>query len=183
MTATSESLVLFVDLQEGLIETSRTQAARDIRRSAGVLLTVASALEIPCAASVIPFGAGPAAPLIRELVQAERVFEPLERHSVSAMDAVRPPRDRLILCGMVMEAAVLHTALAARALGLEVEVPLDVCGGLSQRTEEAAIRQMERAGVNTTSVASFATGCIEGAARPTRARVMQALQQLLSSQV
>ena len=58
-------------------------------------------------------------------------------------------------------------------------MPLDVCGGLSLRTEEAAIRQMERAGVKTTSVASFATGRIEGAAQPTRARVMQALQLLL----
>lgn len=179
MTANPASLVLFVDLQEGLIDASRTQSARDIRRSVSVVLTIANTLDMSCVASVIPFGAGSSAPLIGELAQSEMVIETIERLSVSAMDGVRPPKDHLILCGVVTEAAVLHTALAARGIGLQVEVLLDACGGLSQRTEEAAIRQMERAGVVTSSVASFATGRIEGAAQPTSAKVMQALQQLL----
>jgi nicotinamidase-related amidase len=52
---------------------------------------------------------------------------------------------------------VLHAVLDARAQAYEVLVPVDVCGGLSERTEQAALRQITDAGAITTSVVSIAT--------------------------
>jgi nicotinamidase-related amidase len=52
---------------------------------------------------------------------------------------------------------VLRAVLDARAQGYEVLVPVDACGGMSQRTEGAALRQIEAAGAITTSVVSIAT--------------------------
>jgi nicotinamidase-related amidase len=47
--------------------------------------------------------------------------------------------------------------LDARAEGYEVLVPVDACGGMSERTERAALRQIEAAGADTTAVVSIAT--------------------------
>ena len=51
----------------------------------------------------------------------------------------------------------LHAALDARKHGYLVLIPVDVCGGMSERTEQAALRQVEAAGAITTSVVSIAT--------------------------
>jgi hypothetical protein len=42
------------------------------------------------------------------------------------------------------------------AHGLDVQVVIDACSGLSPRTEDAALRRLVQAGVVTTSVASVA---------------------------
>jgi hypothetical protein len=46
--------------------------------------------------------------------------------------------------------------LDARAQGYDVLVPVDVCGGMFERTEQAALRQIIAAGAKT-SVVSIAT--------------------------
>jgi nicotinamidase-related amidase len=69
----------------------------------------------------------------------------------------RSRRKVLIIGGFATEAVVLHAVLDARAQGYEVLVPVDVCGGLSERTEQAALRQIIAAGAITTSVVSIAT--------------------------
>lgn len=51
---------------------------------------------------------------------------------------------------------VLHAVLDARKYGYQVLVPVDACGGMSPRTEEAAFRQIEFSGAITTSVVSIA---------------------------
>lgn len=173
------TLVLFVDLQEGLIDASKTNAARQIRQSASALLAISRTLDLPCLASVVPAGPKGAPPLITELEQATPPIDVRVRQTISALSAIDQPPDRLILCGLAMEAAILHTALDARDAGISVEVLVDVCGGLSARTEEAAIRQMERAGVATSSLPSFATSCVANFTTLRDQRVMQTLQALL----
>ena len=84
----------------------------------------------------------------------------------------------LFLAGVAMEGAILHTALAARRQGLGVSVALDACSGLSRRTEDAAIRQMEAAGVVTTSVASLATGWLGSATPASAIAVLNELRRL-----
>lgn len=78
-----------------------------------------------------------------------------------------------------MEGAILHTALAARRHSMAVSVAIDACSGLSRRTEDAAIRQMEAAGVVTTSVASLATGWLDTASPEQGMAVLQELRRLL----
>jgi hypothetical protein len=66
-------------------------------------------------------------------------------------------RKVLVIGGFATEAVVLHAVLDARVQGYEVLVPMDVCGGMSARTEQAALRQIIAAGAITTSVVSIAT--------------------------
>ena len=69
----------------------------------------------------------------------------------------RPGRKVLVVAGFATEVVVLHAALDARKQGYLVLIPVDVCGGMSERTEQAALRQIEAAGAITTSVVSIAT--------------------------
>ena len=66
-------------------------------------------------------------------------------------------RQHLIIVGFATEAVVLHAVLDAIAAGYRVYVPVDACGGMSCRTEDAAFRQIEAAGGVTTSVVTLVT--------------------------
>jgi nicotinamidase-related amidase len=69
----------------------------------------------------------------------------------------RSERKVLVVAGFATEVVVLHAVLDARNQGYQVLVPVDACGSMSERTEEAALRQIEAAGAITTSVVSIAT--------------------------
>ena len=56
---------------------------------------------------------------------------------------------------MATEIIVQHSSLSAAAQGFEVQVVIDVCGGLSPRTEDAALRRLTQSGVAIVSVASI----------------------------
>ena len=60
-----------------------------------------------------------------------------------------------MVCGVASEIIVKHSALSAAAQGFQVQIVVDACGGLSPRTEDAALRRMTQAGVVTTSIASI----------------------------
>ena len=59
-----------------------------------------------------------------------------------------------------------------------MHVPVDACGGLSARTEDAALRQIEAAGGVTTSVVSLVTAMAPDFAREPGKNTFAALQAL-----
>ena len=154
--------VLLCDLQTRIVALSRTTAQEDLAKSAGVLLELARLFALPATLSVVP--AEEKAPeLIRELRNSGFAQE---KSRVSASPFTDPAtvatlaqsgRKVLIIGGFATEVVVLHAVFSARKQGYEVLVPVDVCGGLSERTEAAALRQIEAAGAMTTSVVSIAT--------------------------
>ncbi len=70
---------------------------------------------------------------------------------------------------------MLHSALSGVAHGFAVQVAVDACGGISPRTEDAALRRLVQAGVAPTSIGSLA-GQLAGDF--TEARGAQALRVL-----
>lgn len=177
--------VLFVDLQEGLIDAVRTQDAGSVRRGASAMADIAGTLGLPCCISGVP-AAGGAAPMINELRVHPAVPDLTVRRSFGALGdmAVRDwaitAEGPLLLAGIVTEGAVLATVLEARELGLVVEVMLDACSGLSPRTEDAAIRQIEAAGARTTSIVSWVARRRPDFGDPAGKAVMASLGRLLT---
>jgi len=118
--------------------------------------------SLPTTLSVVPEG-DKAPELISELRSSGFAQEKLRASASPFFDAAtknllaQSTRKVLIIGGFATEAVVLHAALDARARGYEVLVPVDVCGGMSERTEQAALRQILAAGAITTSVVSIAT--------------------------
>jgi nicotinamidase-related amidase len=66
-------------------------------------------------------------------------------------------RPTLVIAGFATEVVVLQAALHAASAGYQVLVPIDACGGMSERTEMAALRHIEASGAILTSVVSLST--------------------------
>ncbi|NUO98519.1 MAG: isochorismatase family protein [Nonomuraea sp.] len=172
--------MVFADLQDSIVALSSTNSPEAIRRSAGVLGKVAQALEIPFTVSVAPRPDGPG--VIAELPETP----PFVRGGPCCWDDLAwretiaaEGRKTLAVCGVTSEIVVLHTALDALADGYDVIVLVDASGGMSERTENAAFRQIEAAGGTVTSVASFVTSMVRDFTTSTGRGVITALHHLM----
>jgi nicotinamidase-related amidase len=158
----SQTVVLFADLQAGIIELSATNEVTRLRRAVSALAKLARLFDIPAVVTTAP-GRDGAARVTPEIAAA---LGELPAHTRNTTDAFlhAPTRDAIIstgrrtllVCGVASEIIVQHSALSAAAQGFQVQIVVDACGGLSPRTEDAALRRMTQAGVVTTSIASIA---------------------------
>jgi nicotinamidase-related amidase len=157
----SQTVVLFADLQAGIIELSATNDVTRLRRAVSALAKLARLFDIPAVVTTAP-GRDGAARVTPEIAAA---LGELPAHTRNTTDAFlhAPTRDAitstgrrtLLVCGVASEIIVQHSALSAAAQGFQVQIVVDACGGLSPRTEDAALRRMTQAGIVTTSIASI----------------------------
>jgi len=178
----SDVQILFVEMQPPILAFSATQNARALKGATAVVKRIADALAIPMMASVVPLG-DEAPRLIDELASVD--IQARSSISVFADEASRNrlasnKRSTIVVAGVSSEIAILHTTLDARRAGYEVAVLIDCCGGLSSRTEEAALDQMRAAGVIITNISSFFTGVFSDMASPEGGTVMEGLAELWS---
>jgi nicotinamidase-related amidase len=155
--------ILFADLQPAIVARSKTNPPDALAASAGVLAEVAALLGLPMHFSVVPEDGKPPV-LIPELAGHAQASQLLPRMSASpfldvatgtALSATG--RETLVVCGFATEVVVLYAAHAAVAAGFRVLVPVDACGGMSARTEDATFRRIEAAGGVNTSVVGLVT--------------------------
>ncbi len=160
--STDSAQLLLCDLQPEIVARSKTIDRDVLSKSAGVLLEIARLFSLPTTLSVVPEGDKPPE-LISELRGSSFAQEKLRASASPLFDEAtrnllaESKRQVLIIGGFATEAVVLHAVLDARTQGYDVLVPVDVCGGMSERTEQAALRQIRAAGAITTSVVSIAT--------------------------
>jgi nicotinamidase-related amidase len=176
--------ILFADLQPPIVARSKTNPPQGLTCAAFVLAQCARLLGLPMHHSVVPEG-GAAPEVLPDLAKetegapqfARMTVDPLiDPQTRAAIDAVKRPV--LVIAGFATEAVVLHAALSALESGYQVQVPVDACGGMSARTEDAALRQIEAAGGVTTSVVSLVTAMAPDFAREPGRTIFAALQAL-----
>ena len=162
--------ILFADLQPEIVARSVTNPPEAVSRSAVVLAKVGNLLKLPMMHSVVPEG-GQEPEVLPELAAETKGSLSFPRISASPFldEANRNAlsengRKILIISGFATEVVVLHAARAALEEGYSVHVPVDACGGMSARTEDAAFRQIEAAGGVTTSVVTLVTALAPDAA-------------------
>lgn len=153
--------MLFIDHQPGIVGSCRTNPLDKLTAATVGLAKLAKLFDIPVTVSCVPMGAGQPT-LIPELetVLADaprfiRTVAPVFDDQATKRHIEGLGRHDLVVCGVVTEVAVLLAAFAAVSLGHEVHVPVDACGGYSQRTEEAAFRRIESFGAATAAVATL----------------------------
>ena len=160
--STDSAQVLLCDLQPEIVARSKTIDRDVLSKSAGVLLEIAKLFSLPTTLSVVPDG-NKAPELIAEPPDSGFAQKKIRASASPFLDeatrsvVARSGRKVLIIGGFATEAVVLHAVFDARAQDYGVLVPVDVCGGLSERTEQAALRQIVAVGAITTSVVSIAT--------------------------
>ncbi len=155
--------LLFCDLQKQIVGRSKTTAPKALARSAGVLAQLGRVFSLPVTISVVP--EGKEAPELVEELAKETPGAPqflranaspfLDDKTTAALEA--NGRKALVIAGFATEVVVLHAVTAAIDRGYRVLVPVDACGGMSERTEAAALRQIEGYGAEITSTVTLAT--------------------------
>ena len=176
--------ILFADLQPPIVARSKTNPPQSLSRAASVLARCARLLGLPVHHSVVPEG-GKAPEVLPDLAKetegapqcARITADPfLDPQTREAIDAVKRPV--LVIAGLATEAVVLYAALSALESDYRVQVPVDARSGMSARTEDAALRQIEAAGGVTTSVVSLVTAMAPDFTREPGRNTFAALQAL-----
>jgi nicotinamidase-related amidase len=159
----NDTVVLFVDLQNGIAELSRTISVDRLKKGVLGLSKLARVFGMPAIVSGVSGQDGSAPTMIPQI--AEGIGE-YGAHLRTTADAFRNEaiatavkatrRQTLLISGVSSEVAVQLPALTAADAGYRVFVVADACGGMSERTEYAAIRRIVEAGGNLVSVMTLA---------------------------
>jgi hypothetical protein len=177
--------IVFADLQPSLISQSNTVPPKRIAAAALALAKVADLLKIPMTFSVVPIGGKPAEiiPELRAYAKDTTIFSRtmmspfLDPNFVAAIK--KNKRKTLVILGYATEVVVIHSALGGLRSGYYVQVPVDGIGGISERTEQAVLRQIEKSGGTTTSVLTLATSLAPDFSRPPGSKMFEAILPLL----
>jgi len=171
-----DAVVLFADLQAGIVELSQTNPVDRLKKGVRALAKLAKLLDIPAIVSGVRSEDGNASKMIPQIAEGLGDLPThhrttcdsfLNEEIVSAIKATG--RKSLLICGVATELAVQLPALTASDQGYKVFVVLDACGGMSERTEQAALQRMAKAGATTVSVMTLA-GELAGDFREARAQ-------------
>ena len=159
----NDAVILFVDLQNGIVELSKTIALDRLKKGVLGLSKLAKIFGMPAIVSGVPGQDGSAPKMIPQI--AEGIGE-YTVHQRSTADSFRNEaiaavvratrRQTLLISGVSTEVAVQLPALTAADWGYRVFLVADACGGMSERTEQAAIQRVEKTGGNLVSVMTLA---------------------------
>ena len=171
-----DTVVLFADLQAGIVELTQTNPLPRLKASVLALGKLAQLFGMPVIVSGIQGEDGSPAKMLPEIGQA---LGDLPTHHRTTCDSFRNEeiagaveatgRKTLLISGVATELAVQLPALTAADLGYKVFVVLDACGGMSERTEQAALLRIAHAGATAVSVLTLA-GEIAGDFREPKAQ-------------
>jgi len=171
-----DAVILFADLQAGIVELTQTNPLPRLKTAVRGLAKLAKLLEIPAVVSGIRGEDGGAAKMIPEIAEGLGELPTLHRTTCDSflnpeiVAAIRATgRKTLLISGVATELAVQLPALTASEQGYKVYVVLDACGGMSERTEQAALLRIPQAGATAVSVMTLA-GELAGDLREPRAQ-------------
>ena len=158
-----DTIILFADLQAGIVELTQTNPLARLRTGVRALAKLAKLFDIPAIVSGVRGEDGGPANMLSEITDGLGTLPThhrttcdsfLNKEIVSAIKTTR--RKTLLISGVATELAVQLPALTASDQGYRVYVVLDACGGMSERTEQAALLRMSKAGATTVSVMTLA---------------------------
>ncbi len=158
-----DAVLLFVDLQAGIVELSRTIALDRLKKGVLGLSKLAGIFGIPAIVSGVSGQDGSVPTMIPQIAEGMGEFAVQLRTTadsfrndaiVAAVKATK--RQTLLIAGVSSEVAVQLPALTAADMGYRVFVVADACGGMSERTEQAAIQRIGKTGGALVSVMTLA---------------------------
>jgi nicotinamidase-related amidase len=181
----ANALVIFADLQDGIVERARTVDRQSLGKGVSALARLAKIFDLPVIVTAVPAQDGGAPHLMPEIEAELGPMSPLIRVTTDSFDndAIRAAiastgRKTLLVSGVATEVVVQRASLSGVRNGYTVHVVLDACGGISERSERASLARLTQAGVLLTSIPSLAG---EFAADFTQPKALAALGVLMST--
>lgn len=158
-----DTVLLFADLQKGIVELSQTLELAQLKKAVKALAKLARLLNIPVFVTGVQGEDGSEAQMLPEIAE---ILGPVPTHYRTTCDLLRNEeivralektgRKTLLISGVATELAVQLPAITAADNGYRAYVVVDACGGMSERTERAALQRIEKAGGTTISVMTLA---------------------------
>jgi nicotinamidase-related amidase len=159
----NDTVVLYVDLQNGIAELSRTISVDRLKKGVLGLSKLAKIFGMPAIVSGVSGQDGSAPKMIPQIAEGigeyavhQRTIADSFRNEAIATAVKATKRQTLLISGVSSEVAVQLPALTAADAGYRVFVVADACGGMSERTEHAAIQRIIKTGGNLVSVMTLA---------------------------
>ena len=159
----SDTVLLFVDLQTGIFELSKTVPVDRLAKGVFGLSRLANIFGMPAIVAGVSGQNGAAPKMIPQLADGigaysvhERTTADSFRNEVIVAAVKATGRQTLLISGVSSEVAVQLPALSAADFGYRVFIVVDACGGMGERTEQAAFDRIIRAGGNTVSIMGLA---------------------------
>ncbi len=158
-----DCIVLFADLQQGIIELTRTMPLERLRKGVKGLAKIAKIFGLPVIVSAVAGEDGRAAVITPEI---EEVYGKYSIHHRTTANSLlneeilafikNSGRHTILISGVATELAVQLPATTAAEQGYRAILVMDACGGISERTEQAALARTAQAGASTTCVMTLA---------------------------
>lgn len=157
-----DAIVIFADIQHGIADLPLTVPPADLLRSVHGLARLAEIFDVPTLALTIPKRGGGPSVVVPQITGTRTKLTQLQRTTPDSFEnpgirgAIEESgRKTLVVCGVATEIVVQWLVLSGIANGYKVHVVVDACGGLGERSEQAALRRFEAAGAVMTSVVSL----------------------------
>jgi hypothetical protein len=178
--------ILFVDIQPDIVGSSKTNPPEKLIQSAVTIARIGKLFDLPMLASVVPTGNGEPnlvpelAAELPNITLLPRTMAPAFDDEKTAATIAQSGRHDLVICGVVTEVAVLLACFGAVLRGHEVHVPVDACGGLTPRTEDAAFRRIESFDANTAATVTLGAVLAGDLASPKGVELMKILAPIMT---
>jgi nicotinamidase-related amidase len=156
------SAVIIIDYQATQVGSIESTDKYRMVQNLIALAKLAKVFKMPLVVSTVNVKTGLNGPTIPQIAQEVKDLPSYDRTSINAwedkefLEAVKATnRKKLIIAALWTEACLLFPALDAMKEGYEVYPVVDAVGGTSLTAHDAALRRMEKAGAQPTSIMSL----------------------------
>jgi nicotinamidase-related amidase len=156
------SAVIIIDYQATQVGSIESTDKYRMVQNVIALAKLAKVFKMPIVVSTVNVKTGLNGPTIPQIAQEVKDLPSYDRTSINAwedkefLEAVKATnRKKLIIAALWTEACLLFPALDAMKEGYEVYPVVDAVGGTSVTAHDAALRRMEKAGAQPTSIMSL----------------------------
>ena len=185
----SDTLVLFADLQAGIADLPLTVPYSRLQKGVLALSRLAHLLGMPAIVSAVKGQDGSPAQIMPEIAQGLGEL-PIHYRTTAdsfANQAIKQAveatgRKTILIAGAATEVAVQLPALSGSDLGYRVFLVIDAVAGISERTEDAALRRIVQAGASTVSIATLSGELVGDFSQPTAQQAIGILFEMVGGE-
>src|SRR5450432_2773443 len=156
------STVIIIDYQATQVGSIESTDKYRMVQNTIALVKLARVFNMPIIVSTVNVNSGINGPTIPQIAREVKDLPSYDRTTINAwedtefLEAVKATkRKKLIIAALWTEACLLFPALDAMIEGYEVYPVVDAVGGTSVIAHDAALRRMEKAGAQPTSIMSL----------------------------
>ncbi len=161
LTPQNAALVV-IDYQPTQINSIKSMDHEQLVANIVAVVRTARAYGLPIVLSTVNVDTGANKPTIKPLLDAIGEVKAIDRTTINSWEDIEfrraveaTGRRKLIIAALWTEACLLFPSLDVMRLGFDVFVPVDAVGGTSLLAHETALRRLEQAGAQLTTIPSL----------------------------